>query len=100
MLTEIFRSLGATRKVYLTSTTGISFLNFPKSVGAMTINRWADIEDGRHTTSELVELLNFFPFFKNTATRIKETDVLIIDEISMVSAKTFNQLTKVILFVE
>ena len=59
VLTEIFKSLGATRKVYLTSTTGISCLNFPKSVGAMTIKRWAGIEDWRHTTSELVELLKF-----------------------------------------
>ena len=92
VLTEIVRRLGSTRKVYLTSTTGISCMNFPKSAGAMTIHRWAGIEDGRHTTSQLRELMEFSPHFKKAAARIKETDTLIIDEISMLSAKNFDQL--------
>ena len=95
VLVEMVKRLRATRTVYLTSTTGISCLNFPRSIGAMTINRWAGIEDGRHTTSELIELLKFSPHFKNTYSRIKDTDVLIIDEISMLSSKNFNQLEEI-----
>ena len=95
VLTEIARSLGTCRNVYLTSTTGISCTNFPKSVGAMTTHRWANLEDGRYTTSELTELLQFSPHFKKAAIRIKETDTLEIDEISMLSAKNFNQLEEI-----
>ena len=92
-ITRNLRSLGKT--VYLTSTTGISCTNFPKSMAAMTIHRWSGIEDGRHTSSELTEMIKFSPHFSSTLNRIKNTEVLIIDEISMLSAKNFNLLEEI-----
>ena len=91
-ITRNLRSLGKT--VYLTSTTGISCTNFPKSLVAMTIHRWSGIEDG-HTSSELTEMIKFSPHFSSTLNRIKNTEVLIIDEISMLSAKNFNLLKEI-----
>ena len=50
------------------------------------------MRDSRYTNKQLFDLLRSDIAFKAAADRIRDTDVLIIDEISMISAKVFTQL--------
>ena len=52
--------------------------------------RWAGIKDGRYSKKELEELVQKEPTFP-VAVEISKTDMLIIDEISMISAHILNQ---------
>ena len=60
-------------------------------LGAKTLHKWAGIEDGRHLHEEIVHLVNTDERFLTVKYNIELTDPLIIDEISMISAKTLNQ---------
>lgn len=57
---------------------------------ATTIHHWAGILDGRYDNEKLVELLDSDDRFAAAKARIHATDCIIIDEISMLSAKIFN----------
>lgn len=96
LLSEIARNLRSMGKnVYVTSTTGISCMNFSRSLNPMTVHRWSGIEDGRYTTQEIIDLIKTSPGFNCVLDRILKTEVLLIDEISMLSAKNFNQLAEI-----
>ena len=58
----------------------------------VTLHKWAGIEDGRHVTEELIHLVQTDERFVEVKNNIEITDLLMTDEISMISAKTFNQL--------
>lgn len=72
----------------ITGTTGVAALN----VGGSTIHSWAGLGMMRGTVSEIVEGV-----FNNTKAvrRIKETKVLVIEEVSMLSAEMLDMLDKV-----
>lgn len=72
----------------ITGTTGVAALN----VGGSTIHSWSGLGMMRGTMSEIIEGV-----FNNTKAvrRIKETRVLVIEEVSMLSAEMLNVLDKV-----
>ena len=73
-------------KIYLYAVPGCS---------VNTLHFWAGLKDSRYTNDQLVHLLECAPSFKSAAKRLCETDVLVIDEISMISSKVFQQLEHV-----
>ncbi|VDI61513.1 Hypothetical predicted protein [Mytilus galloprovincialis] len=57
-----------------------------------TIHRFSGILDGRYGNEELVNLMFVSEMYETQRSNIINTDTLIIDEISMISSKTFTQL--------
>lgn len=76
--------------IAVTASTGLA----SKQIGvkASTLHSWAGLRDGRYSNDELARLLTNDITFKSSRQRITTTDVLIIDEISMISACIFAQL--------
>lgn len=59
-------------------------------LGATTLHHWAGIQDDRYSHSDLTELFDNDDRFAAAKKRILEAEVLLIDEISMLSARTFD----------
>jgi ATP-dependent exoDNAse (exonuclease V) alpha subunit len=78
------------RKVEIVCSTGIASTHYGK-LGAKTLHKWAGIEDGRHLNEEIVHLMRTDGRFHVVKENIQSTDLLIIDEISMISARTLGQ---------
>lgn len=74
-----------TKTMYITSTTGISAYN----IGGITINSFAGIGTGNASVDVLLKRLRYKAGIRN---RIRNADILIIDEISMMSASVFEKL--------
>ena len=51
---------------------------------AITLHRYCGLEDGRHSNADLLNIITYDDRFINTKQRLIETEVLIIDEVSMV----------------
>ena len=86
LIKEIYNELkDDSKNVYLTSSTGVSALN----IGGMTLHKYI----GCGLAEESVEIL-YKKLQKNKPAllRIKNTDVIIIDEISMINAEFFNKI--------
>jgi len=75
--------------LHITSTTGVSAL----SIGGTTIHRWAGIKIGKESAITIFNRLKLYN--RECCKRWEETDVLVIDEISMLGAKIFELLDKV-----
>ena len=60
-------------------------------LGAETIHHFAGLKDGRHTDQELLHLLETDSNYSAAKNRIVNCEVLIIDEISMLSEVMLNQ---------
>ncbi|XP_033755719.1 ATP-dependent DNA helicase PIF1-like [Pecten maximus] len=60
-------------------------------VGGKTLHTWAGIEDGRHLNEEITHLVKTDERFEKIKGNIEKVDVLIIDEVSMISAKVLHQ---------
>ena len=75
------------KTVQITAPTGIAALN----VNGITVHKFAGLLDGRFTDDELLTYVNT-PDQIHIKERIQKTDVLFIDEISMISAKLFFQM--------
>lgn len=73
------------KNIYITSTTGIS----AHHIGGTTINSLFSIGTGDADVTLLIRNILTKPIYKN---RIVNMDILIIDEISMLSAKLFEKL--------
>lgn len=73
------------KEMYITSTTGISAYN----IGGITINSFMGIGTGE---SSIEILLRRLRYKMNIKDRIKRTDILVIDEISMMSADIFEKI--------
>nr|XP_034310919.1 ATP-dependent DNA helicase PIF1-like [Crassostrea gigas] len=72
------------KNVSVTASTGLAARQF---TGATTIHHWAGLMDGRFENQHLLRIIS-----EETRNRIKTCNVLIIDEISMISRKVFEQL--------
>jgi ATP-dependent DNA helicase PIF1 len=75
-------------KIAVTSTTGASAL----LIGGITIHSWAGIGHGKDPIYELIKKIRFW---KKYRVRWKETNVLIIDEISMMDPELFDKLNQI-----
>lgn len=73
----------------LTSTTGVTALN----IAGETIHRFAGLKIGRDPASKIVYNLKKYP---DKYDRLKELDILIIDEVSMFSSHLFELLEEVL----
>jgi ATP-dependent DNA helicase PIF1 len=73
------------KTMYITSTTGISAYN----IGGITINSFMGIGTAEAPIDVLLKRLRYKTSIKD---RIRKTDILVIDEISMMSASTFQKL--------
>lgn len=81
--------------VYMTATTGIAALNLSEnslSVKASTLHSWAGIGLGKSSAKSLIKKIIDSPNYRN---RWRYTDVLIIDEISMLGKKLFDKLDEI-----
>jgi ATP-dependent DNA helicase PIF1 len=76
------------KTMYLTSTTGISAYN----LGGITINSFMGIGTGKDKVDVLLRKLRYKISIKN---RIRMTDILVIDEISMMSASVFEKIDEI-----
>lgn len=78
------------KRIVLTASTGIAALN----IGGMTIHRWAGIGIGDKPLQQLI--LNVtrstFPYYQELKYRIQSTDIIVIDEISMLGGFFLNYL--------
>ncbi|XP_055998369.1 uncharacterized protein LOC125678781 [Ostrea edulis] len=94
LLLEIYNLLKKQNKmVYITCTTGIACTNFNGfGANAQTIHSWSGIDDGRYELTKIQSVLENYK--KETHSRICETDVLIVDEVSMLSQKQFELVEK------
>ncbi|CAG2199801.1 PIF1 [Mytilus edulis] len=89
LVKEIAKELRKTGKlVQITATTGIASVN----IGGKTVHSWSGISDGRYSNDSLLEKLERNEHFGIYKTNITSTQCLIIDEISMLSRKLFEQL--------
>ena len=89
---EALRKKG--KKVAVTASTGMATTALP-NMNAVTLHSWAGLLDGRHSIEELQEII-YTDVFAQARNRITTTDVLVIDEISMISALLFDKLEYVI----
>ncbi|KAL3865866.1 hypothetical protein ACJMK2_043215 [Sinanodonta woodiana] len=62
----------------------------------MTIHKFSDIQDGRFPDNILIEKIKNNDDMVDIKRRIKNVDTLFIDEISMLSLKSFLQIEKVL----
>lgn len=74
-----------TKTMYITSTTGISAYN----IGGITINSFMGIGTANAPVEVLLKRLRYKIGLKD---RIRKTDVLVIDEVSMMSASLFEKI--------
>ena len=79
----------AKKKVSVTSTTGMASLVLGH--GATTLHHWGGLGDGRYTEEELSQLYNTDDRFSEARKRVKDADVLIVDEIGMLSETLYNK---------
>ncbi|XP_052271465.1 uncharacterized protein LOC127872172 [Dreissena polymorpha] len=93
LIKQIEKSLKKNNKnVAITATTGIASALY---ANAMTIHKWSGIGDGRYNTGEVKSVVEHYAEFAIVRDRLKTTDVLIIDECSMLSKKFFESLDQV-----
>jgi len=86
------------RNVIATASTGVAsaslreYLSGVTDVKVSTIHKFMGMRDGRFDNDELVHLLLFNENLQETKNRICQTNCLIIDEISLISKKTIEQI--------
>ena len=76
--------------MFLTCYTGIACTQYG-GLNATTLHKFAGLGDGRYSDDELLNLIKTDERYIKTKNNISTADVLIIDEVSMVSAKLFRQ---------
>ena len=79
------------KTVAVTASTGIACLQYEN---AMTIHKWSGIGDGRFSPDILRNVICNNVHYRDVCERIKNTDILVVDECSMVSKRMFNSLNE------
>ena len=74
--------------IYITATTGVAAY----SINGITINSFAGIGTGEHPIASIISKIKKN---KTTVNRIRETNILVIDEVSMMSAEIFEKINTV-----
>ena len=93
VLNTIVKSLERSSKVVaVTATAGIACCLHEN---ATTIQRWSGIGDGRHDAKVIRKVIESNVQYADVRQRVLNTDVLIIDECSMLSKKIFECLNEV-----
>jgi ATP-dependent DNA helicase PIF1 len=93
LIKHICKTLKSQNKVVaVTATTGIACCLYDS---AQTIHRWSGIGDGRFHCKEIRQVIKNNVKFADVTKKIKNTDVLIIDECSMLSKNFFECLNEV-----
>lgn len=82
-----------TKNMYLTATTGVAAY----SIGGMTINSFLGIGTGEASAQELYRKIKYSEVLVN---RIKSTDILVVDEISMMSASLFEKINYIFMAIK
>jgi ATP-dependent DNA helicase PIF1 len=77
------------KKVYITSTSGVSALN----IGGTTLHSWVGIGLGKESKEKLVRKIKFY---KNVKKRICDVDTLVIDEISMLGSDLLDKINYIL----
>ena len=90
LIEQIFKSERRRKNVSVLATTGIACTNFPESMQAKTIHSWSGILDGRYSVTDLHRLV-ITPAFETTRKLVVPCQLLIMDEISMLSSHIFEQ---------
>ena len=80
------------KNIAVTATTGIASSIYDN---AMTIHKWSGIGDGRYGTDAIQGVVKHNASFSEVRRRIMTTDVLVIDECSMMSKNFFLSLNEV-----
>lgn len=85
ILDDIMTAVGMANKISFTAPTGVAACN----IRGTTLHSWAGIGQGSEDTEQLIGavLRN-----RNACQRWRETEILVIDEISMLSAELFDKL--------
>lgn len=78
------------KNVSIVCSTGIAATHYG-NLGAQTLHKWSGIGDGRYLIEEIVHLVKTDEKYKVAKSNIQTVETLIIDEISMISAKVLNQ---------
>ena len=91
LITKILKPEAERRKkiIAITSTTGVSALG----IGGTTIHRWSGIKLGKESVYAIST--NIRERNKDCYSRWKDTNILVIDEISMLGLQTFEKIDKV-----
>ena len=93
---EMYEQLTSKRKkVQLTCSTGIACAVYPTHFDAVTVHKFTGIVDGRHEPTQIASVLRNNAKYDNIIKDIRNTDVLIIDECSMISERTFDSIKSV-----
>ena len=80
--------------VSVTASTGMAAQQL--GLGGTTLHRFSGIGDGRHPPDIIKSRLLHNDDFSDTRSKIQKTDILLIDEISMISAFTLNLVDNVL----
>jgi adenylylsulfate kinase-like enzyme len=93
IINELYQLLARQGKnVRITATTGIASTMFPD---ATTLHSFFGLMDGRFRTAQLINKISFDNNPHETKERIVKTDVLFIDECSMMSCKIMEQVEEI-----
>jgi ATP-dependent DNA helicase PIF1 len=88
---EIISKTNPEKIISICATTGLSALN----IGGVTINSFSGIGICEYPADKIVNKIKYSPMFRRYLNNIQSVDILIIDEISMLSFKTFELLNDV-----
>jgi len=78
------------KNVAIVCSTGIAATHYA-NLNAQTLHKWSGIVDGRYLNQEIIHLVKTDERFSTAKSNILSADTLIIDEVSIISAKVLNQ---------
>lgn len=82
------------KQVSVMGTTGIAYTHFQGRCCAVTLHSWSGMDDGRYESEQICKLQNSVKY-KHALRCILTIDVLLVDEVSMLSKTLFEQLSHI-----